>query len=372
MGVGSWALSLNPDTPGQIKDVMLPARSAYGHIVVTPTWVDLGSMDDATALSLSRYTGIYLARDEATLELSGYGVNAWLGDGQKGRSTGGTTKTDTFANWAAFVTPAFLGTGTRSTIAGNFKHIYDPTFFRELADAVAARYDAAWRVTPDFQLDFGTYDDLFREDPVTVITRSRLDAGRDFNVRGVHGDLNMTRDVEDWARRVVYFYDGGSIIQTGGVSDLDAPFRGPTGDPAFVDRVIVDMQTDNSTDATALALAEWRKTTGVRDQITLSAEEYDIGRDVQVGDNLHVFDRDRGIFDLTNPLLYRGQTIYPQVIRCVGYTWPVRAGMGVWFRHYRRVDDAWVLTWTDLTPFVRFESGETTVEVGAKPRQGGV
>ena len=369
MGVGAWNLRLDEATPGHVINRLRVADAGRGHIVITPTWADLGNMNDAAALALSRYTGVYLRREHATHTLSGYGVNAWLGeDDSVGRSTGGTTQTLSFPDWAAFVTPSYLGTGIRTAIPGNFKYTYDPTTFRALADAVAARYNAAWHVTPDFKLNFGTYNDLFRNPAKAMVVRHRQDAGRDLNLRGIHGDLDMVEDIEDWRWRNVYFYDGGSVIQDGGVADADVPFRGPDGSPAFVDQITTDGSTDNSTDAAALALALWRQTTGVRQELTLSSVEYDIGVDVAVGDNLYVYDPDRAIYDLTREVVYRGQRIHPAVIRCVGYTWPVREGMGVWFRRYRKVDSSWVLEWIDLTPYVLWESGDTTVEVGAKPR----
>ena len=372
MGVGAWSFRLDSATPGQILDRLLLRNAGRGHVVITPTWANLAAMSDADALALSVYTGIYLKRVEETLTLSGRGVNGWLGDGNRGRSTGGSPATRTFPGWATFLTPDFLGEGIRSSIAGNFTHAPGPVLFNEVANAVADRFDAAWRVTNDFMLDFGTYAALFRSTPVAVAMRYTADSGRDLNVRGITGDLSMTRDIEDWARTVVYWWDDDGtptpILQTGGVSDVNVPFRNPDGTPAWVDVIVNDSQPDNSTDATALSLAQWGRFAGVRNEFSLSSTEYRIGRDITVGDNLWVFDMERGVYDLANPVVYRGQTIFPQVMRCVGYTWPVREGMGVWFRRHRKVDSTWVLEWTDLTEYIKPESGDTTVDVGAKPR----
>lgn len=372
MGVGAWSLDLDPATPQSVLQGLRLRDAGRGHLVVFPTWVDAAALDDEDALALARYTGIYLKQDRSTLTLSGMGVNGWLGDGKRGRSTQQAT-TRTFEGWTTFVTPDYLGTGIRSTIAGNFKVDTGPVFFNDLANLIADRYGAAWRVTNDFKLDFGTYAALFRESPTALITRHTADSGRDFDVHGVTGDLELVEDIEDWARRVVYWYEDESsgptaIIQDGGVDPGDAPFRGPDGSAAFVDVLVEDSETDNATDATALSLAQWGRFRGVRQEISLSSTEYDIGRDIGVGDNLFVFDHDRGIYDMGNPVTYRGQVIYPDVIRCVGYSWPVRAGMGVWFRRHRKVDSSWVLEWTDLTPYVRWETGAATVDVGAKPR----
>lgn len=383
-GIGAWSLSLRPDTPTQVKNLMLPEVSGYGHIVITPNRVDLGAMSDEDALALSRYTGIFLARDEQNLTLSGYGVNAWLGDGNKGRSFGlfgpgagaGNTyiTTGAFSQWVdAILQDGFLTEGTISSISGTYTVVHERGFFRDVLDAVCDRFGADWVVRPDFSLDVGTQADLFRVTPEALIVRHRADSGRDIAIRGVTGELDMTRDVEDWARRVIFWWDDSgsptASIADGGVAEADVPFRGPTGGPPLIDRIVDGSRVDSSGDAAALAAAHWAQTSGVRAEMTLRSNEYDIGRDVAVGDNVYVFDHERGIFDLNNPVTYRGQTIYPRVIRCVGYTWPIRQGMGVWFRRYRKVGGNWELEWIDLTPYVVWEDGNTTVEVGAKPRQ---
>lgn len=375
-GVGSWSVRLRPDTPAQILDALLLAKSGRGHVVITPTWLDLGALSDADALALSRYTGIYLKRVEETLTLSGYGVNGWLGDGDRGRSVGnfGTSGfgagSGTFAEWAAALTPSFLTAGIVSSIAGTYVKVFTRTYFREIINDVAARFGAFWRVNNQFELDFGTAAALFKTTPTALIVRHRADAGRDFNVHGITGDLQMTRDVEDWAWRVLYWWGGTPTlqVQTGGIADADVPFRGPDGSPAWVDMIIEDSQTTTSGDADALALTQWNRFTGVRNEFTLSSSEYDIARDIQVGDNVLVFDLQRGIYNTANPVTYRGQTIHPATIQCVGYTWPVREGMGVWFRRYVKPSTTWVPEWIDLSPYVMWEDGDTTVEVGAKPR----
>jgi hypothetical protein len=377
MGTGSWNLTLNPATPAHIWDRLRIAESGRGHVVITATQTDMASIPDAEALALARYSGIYLKRENGSRTLSGYGVNGWLGESDKvGRSTGAWTRTGTFAQWVTFLTDTFLQPGIVSPIPGTFKQTYEPTTFRALADLVAARFDAAWRVRPDFHFDFGTYADLFREDPIALIVRHQADAGQDFSVHGIRGDLDLVEDIEQWRRRAVYFYEAdpdlplSTILQDGGVADVDVPFRGPDGSPAFVDEITVDTRTDNSTDAIPLSLAKWRAATGVRQELTLTSIEYDIGQNVAVGDLLYVFDPDRGVYDLTREETYRGQKIHPAVIRCVGYTWPIRQGMGVWFRRWRRVPGgSWELEWIDLTPYVVWESGQTTVDVGSGPHK---
>jgi hypothetical protein len=102
-------------------------------------------------------------------------------------------------------------------------------------------------------------------------------------------------------------------------------------------------------------------TTGLRQEITLSTDEYDIDRDVVVGDWIWVYDADGGLVDTTNPVRYRGSIIYPAKVRVLAITWPIERGMSVWYR-----DKAGV--WTNLTNYVEFEAPGATFEVGAPIR----
>lgn len=373
-GVGVWSVRLDPATPAHVLNKTRIESSGRAHVVITTAWADLGGMPDEDALALARYTGIYLKRVDETLTLSGHGMNGWLGDGSIGPTTGGTSSLpQSFSAWATRCTPANLGVGIRSTIAGTWAKDFGLSYLRDIADGVADAFNAAWRVTNDGKLDFGTFADLFREDPIAVIVRHRADSGRDLGVRGLTGDLAMMRDVEDTPRRVIYRWDNAGTptdyIQTGGIADADYPFRSFDGSPMFIDKLIDDSKTTTVGDATRLSAAQLASVAGVRSEFTLTSSEYDIGRDVAVGDNVMVFDLARGVYDMANdPLVYRGQTIYPRVLRCVGYTWPIRQGMGVWLRRWVKPSTTWELEWVDLTPYVIWEDGDTTVDVGAKPR----
>lgn len=371
MGAGRWSVQLSPDTPRVVMDVLDVRQRGFAHVVVTPTPVPVEGLSDAGMLSLARFTGVFLSQP-SDFGLEGAGVAHWLGDTTRGPFYPGglTTAAGTFAQWAAVLKPSFLSAGVVAPLAGNHVFTYPRTYLMEALTDVCARFGAEWRVNPDFSFDMGWLEHLFRKVPVATVV-PRGEGGRDFSTIGVTGDLRLSRDVEDWVR-AVRFYSGDQDAPTlttasSPVGPSDEKFRNPSGGAAEV-----HMRVENYTagaDAASLAGRAYQKDAFPRQQFTVTTGEYDIGSDVRVGDNLNVFDPSRGIHDLTNPLLYRGQTIYPEVIRCVGSTWPVREGMGVYFRYFVKVSSSWVPRWLDLTNYVQWESGVTSVEVGAAPRK---
>lgn len=373
MGVGAWSLSLSVDTPRVIMDQLDVRRYGFGHIVVTPTPIPIESISDTAALALARYVGVF-RKQPSDYEMAGAGLAAWVADEDgKGPAYVGSlsTASGTFAQWVAMLRPSQLAAGITSTISGAFTKTFYRTGLREPLDEVCSYFGAEWRVNNRLGFDIGTPGALFNLAAKAVIVRKAGDGGRDFNIVGVVGDLAVTRDVEDWTRRVAYFTgteeSPTTSIADGAVAEIDVPYRGPNGAAISMDRLIESFTTPVAA-GPSLAAAQYGRFKDTRQEITLSTQEYDIGRDVAVGDNLYVYDPQRGMQDLGTSITYRGRVIYPETIRCVGLTWPIRRGMGVYFRVYVRVSSAWVVKWIDLTQFVVWENSSTTVEVGEKPR----
>lgn len=383
MGAGSWDLRLRTDTPRSLLDQLDVRRSGvgFGHVVVTasPVEVELGD----GILSLARYAGVY-RKQPSEFEMSGAGLAVWIADedGKGPAYTGrlGDTVDGSFAQWITALTPAALEPGFTSSIAGTFNKWFHRTGLREPLNVVCEYFGAEWRVNPDFTFDAGLPSDLFITDPSAVIVRRTGDAGRDYNITGIVGDLEVERDLEDWVRRAVHYLgtDEAPVvgIGDGGVAAHDVLYRRPDGEAINMDLLTEDFGTlpDGTSGPDALAAAnaeagkDFTKFRYPHQELTVSSVAYNIGDDVRVGDNVFVYDRSRGIYDEYNQVTYRGQTIYPEIIRCVGMQWPIRRGMGVYFRGFTKGDSSWSVNWLDLTNFVDWESGDTTVEVGAKPR----
>ena len=373
MGIGSWSVQLKPDTPRPIMDAIDVRRSGFGHIAITPTPITTSAMTDAQILSTVRYLGVY-RKQPTEYGMAGGGTALWINDEDgQGRSYINSvyTASGTFAQWVTLLRPADLLTGITSTISGTLAKTYYRTNIREPIDDVCAYFGAEWRVTNELKFDIGLPADLFQTTPTSVIVRTKGDGGRDHNIQGIVGNLDVARDVEDWTRRAVY-YTGteASFVwnsQDGGVSDADVIFRGPFGAAAVRDRLVEGFSSPAGS-GPGYALAMYNQYKTPRQELRLSTELYDIGQDIRVGDSVYVYDPMRGMQNLNTQITYRGRVIYPETIRCVGLQWPIRAGMGVYFRYYTKPLYTWVVNWLDLTPYVTFESGETQVEVGAKPR----
>jgi hypothetical protein len=381
MGIGQWELQMKTDTPRPIMDRLDPRVSGFGHIVITNTEADVTLGEGL--LSFARYTGV-LRSQPSEFQIGGPGLGMWIEDEDgKGPSYPGAlfTAGGTFAQWVSKLRPASLIAGFTEVITSKtFQTAYEKTTLRKPLDEVCAYFGTEWRVSPSFRFDIGYPASLFRATPKAVVVAKAGDGGRDYNVTGIVGDMTLSRDVEDVVRRVVLFthydpdpenndVDDVNVItpSVSGISDANYPYRDPRGDSLTMDELVDEGEMASGTEQDYVqALFAPKKY--ARQEISLDGTQYDIGNDVAVGDPLYVFDQARGIYNLDNPVSYRGQTIFPEVIRCVGLRWPIRRGMGVYLRRYVKPSGAWVPEWTDLTNYVDWDTGTTSVEVGAKPR----
>lgn len=368
MSSGQWSVTLSADTPLNIVHELGVAKSGFAHIVITPNHVTPTDFTDSGLLGVARYTGVYRKRSGRVL--SGAGLATWLGDESgKGDVLTSPTAHTTFSGWIGALRPAYFTAGVTSSIAGTFVQTYQRVTRRKALDEVCAFYDAEWRVRPDFTFDAGTRAALFLTTPRAVVVKRKADSGTSAGYTGISGDLEVDEDTESWARAVLYYFDSNQQLHQpdGGVADADVPFRNPTGGAAQV-RQVVESSTPATGEAAGLASAEYSKVRDIQRTLTLTADHYDIGADVTVGDDLWVYDPDAGLVDTANQIEFRGETIFPTKIRCVGYTWPVRLGMGVYLRRYVKVSGVWTVDWIDLTEYVEWETGDGQVEVGALPR----
>lgn len=81
----------------------------------------------------------------------------------------------------------------------------------------------------------------------------------------------------------------------------------------------------------------------------------------KVGEYILAYDREAGLYDLGKETRYRGDVVYPQKLRLVGHSWPIEKGMGVYYRD----KNGQIL---DLSEWVVWERGDSTLEVGAYAR----
>ncbi|MFI7470504.1 hypothetical protein [Nonomuraea sp. NPDC049646] len=364
MGLGSWSITLAEETPKDLLDRL----SFFGHVAVQPGRLDPAQYRD-NLLTSSRYVGVLTVRDFAeTKKVGGQGMAVWLGDSDdKGEvfETPLTITGKTFANSIRDI----LGSGTAViegtlySAAGTYTgtHIWQSR--RKAVDYVCQLFNCEWRVNGPATLDAGPATSLFQATPTNIILRKGSE-GRDLNMVALPGDMSLARDVQDWSDRVVLIAEGeGQATATASANIASNPYLDLRGQPVKRTRLISESGTSTG-NAQARAQLQLNRFSGTRNALRLSTSDYDlraVASDVRgtvnVGDWVWVWDPDAGVFDTSTEITFRGQRLNPLKLRVVEASWPVAEGMTV---AYRAQDG----TWWDLTPYVRWETGSTSLTVG--------
>lgn len=364
-GLGSWGFRLTSDTP---KD-LLEALTYFGHITVHTNNVDPRVARDALLRS-ARYTGVYRGKEakQTDYALKGPGMAWWLGDEEdKGETIEAPLSIPAATPFATAI--GMLLPASQSIIAGTLfapvGKVFDGTFQyitpRKAIDYVCQTVGCAWRVNGDGTLDAGLESDLFVVTPTTAVLRKK--SGQDMFMQGFAGEMGTEQDMEDFTTRVLLLASGSdsaTVTATADINPVLNPFVNLRGNPVKLTRIVSESETDPA-NAPARAQLQLNRFTGPRNAITLSTEKYDIKGDVKVGDYVWVYDPDIGVYDLANEVEFRGERLYPSKLRLTELSWPITEGMGVAFRK----GDG---TWYDLSPYVFYEKGSTTITVGGYNR----
>jgi hypothetical protein len=360
MNLGSWGITLQAETPREILD-----RLAYfGHIAIVPGRVNPAEYGD-NLLSMARYVGVLTKReldDEA--RIGGQGMAVWLGDSDDKGEVFETPESISNKTFAQAITQLMTGStsvvvGTLYSVAGTYsgQHIWQSR--GKAVDYVCQTMNAEWRVNGNATLDAGPIANLYVTTPTCVVVRK--DAGKDLTLTGITGDMQLSRDVEDFTTRVVLLAEGeGESTATGAANILSNPYLDIRGNP--VKRVrLVSESTTSTGNANARAQLQLNRFTGTRNALKLSADDYEIRGSFQVGDYVWVYDPDAGLVDTAQEITFRGQRINPIKLRAVETSWPVTERMTVAYRH----QDG---TWINLTDYVNPETGATSIGVGELSR----
>lgn len=363
MALGSWNLTLLEETPRDVLDRL----QFFGHIALIPGRLNPAEYGDSL-LTMARYVGVLTGRDFDHLRkvIDGQGMSVWLGDAD---GKGDVYESPVAINGLTFPNAirALLGSGTAvvegtlySGIPGVYKgtHVWESR--RKAISYVCSTMNAEWRVNGNATLDAGPAASLFRATPDCVIIRKRPNHatdGHDLTMKGLRGDMALAIDVDDFTTRVVVIAEGeGSSTATGSANNSANPFLDIRGNPVKRVRLISESGTTPG-NADARAQLQLNRYLSTRNAMRLTTDDYDIRGAFNVGDWVWVYDPDAGLFDTGNEIVFRGERLNPVKLRMAGASWPVREGMTVAYRH----QDG---TWLDLTAYVDFEGGETTVDVG--------
>ncbi len=367
MAAGQWSLALDPATPKSIRDLI----DYFGHVFVFDTRMDAG-ISDADMIKDSRWGGVVRIR-ATPWDVGGANMNTWLGDEDGKGPTYQTTITGTGATFAAFIalllaSVGSVTSGTISAVAGTQTISYGgmtsanpPVSAREAIINLCSIFGAEWRVNKDWTFDAAAVGSsaMFKTTPTAVAMRRS--SGRDLSITGLPvTQLDVSIDAEEW-------FSGSLVQDATGVwtfaNGSTSPYKDGHGNNLTTDGWVKRTVSSLTPHASAATLAANLVAAGqvLRNAVTLSTDEFDIGRDVVVGDWIWVYDADGSMVDTTNQVRYRGSTIYPLKLRTLAITWPIERGMGVWYRDKNAV-------WTDLTNYVLWEQPGVTFEVGAAVR----
>jgi hypothetical protein len=377
MGWGSWSITLKgePDdtTPGSIWEILDPATNAYGHVLITPVRVDPEAVGDAGLLSVAKYAGIYRGNSSRN-QIGGIGLVGWLGDEDDKGAIAETAKTGgagSFANWIDDVIPDALAVGTVTAIAGTLTESMQYMSPRAMLARVMDYFGGVYRVNPDFTLDAGTEANLFNTTPTVLLKYNA--SGPDGLIRGIRASkIDLSRDLEDYTTRVVMLAEGsGSAVATGAANISPATsFVDGLGN-AVVFKRLINAPDVSSGNANTLAAAQLGRFNDLRKSYSLSTSEWGVifgdAKRLEPGDYIWVYDPrpDAALYDVANEITFHGETLMPVSMRLEAITWPIQEGMGVYFRYWNGT----AFQTVDLSNHVVYETGESTLDVGASQRK---
>lgn len=370
MANGDFSLKYTADAGNWLPDRVV----GFGTIVVTNARVNLTNVSWSTLVKNALYVGVVDTVDLKTRSIGGQGVACLLGDSERGPQIS-TAITKTAANLDTWLTDIIPGgapsngitkgavTSPATTVTDSLQYITRRAAMEKICTAVGAE----WKVVPNtstgaIEVQAGTAANLFADytSPRTIVVAGG--ATRDAGIRSGRAiDISNTVDVEDYVTSVTAIGrgDGGAEVQ---VSTGPTVFYGPFGH-ALDMSVVIDAPEVKRGQTAAFAASELAKRSSLKNTTKLSTDTYNLPADVRPGDRIAIYDPDRGLYDSANSFLYAGRQYAPLFARVVGWQWPVREGMGVYYRLPQNSDVI-----LDLSEVIEAENGPASAEIGAWSR----
>lgn len=361
--LGDWSVTLADDTPRAVTDQL----GFFGHVAIWRGRVDVEETADADLLTSARYVGVLREKPAGRISLNGSGMIYWLGD-EDGKGavleSPVTFNADTLTHCVTTLLPPAVTVGTIHDPGGTYSGTHQWQTPRAVLDTICTAFGVEYRVNGNGTVDVGTAADLYGTTASTII--SARGAGVDFDITSLGAEFATDTAVIDYSTRVVVL---GQKIDSAGAStsfaegSADAasfPYKDLFGNPVHVTRTVADAgQTDAS--APAAALLQLNLYNRTKRALTIRADDYDTSGQAVVGQNAYVFDPENGLLDPGTQIDFRGELIFPQLIRISALQWSITDGHTVAFRTQ---DGAWV----DLTRWVVWDPGSDQITVGDLPR----
>lgn len=387
MSVGDWSMRLVPDTPQAITDLF-----RFGaNVMFTPQRIADSAISHASLGTNAVYNGIVweqtfpeFARSrpgQAGFTFSGPSALGYLQSGKGHAGNPVTPRAPAFpATFAQLLTAWITGdqysnyislgsssSPTATTIKALDAYTYDPPLKPQI-DTAAKQTGNEYRLNPNLTLDYGVATSLFRSTPQVVIAPGIT--GRETSITALDVETwRVSQDVRDIREHVVgYTSDHVSAYSAfwSTTDHVDQYAYGSAVNTATWRDVVVSDST-NSGDAQTVATAAANEYAAPKRSITCQVRDVCIPRLIQAGDYIYVYDQRAGLVDTANQVQVGGRVLFPKKMRCVGFTYPIDASMGVY------VDSLGVIT--DVTKWVAFEAGvggrdtATTLNIESLPRQ---
>lgn len=357
MSPGSYSLKMSLEAKELWSDI-----TEFGHIVITPQWVDHRLFNSAAMLAMARFAGPVTKKYFKTdgLEIEGQSNVRWLGDsGDLGDiiETKVTLASSTLENALDNLLPVAITKGTVTEPAGapyTGEHQWETPL--EAIRTVVASMGCEYRVNPDGTLDAGPNNDVYNIDaPVVIITRGNL-SGSDTLYKGVEVDtLTSILDATQYVTRaIVTTTDSDNVTTLVGGQDRSPSTTYYDLHGNLVRRTLL-LQASGSPVEVSTFLTTQMNEHALVQNMEISTEFTEIQNgDLRVGDAFWCFDPPAFV-DTGNEVHFRGQVINPVKLRLIAASTPIVSSMGIYYRPPTAAPAA--LDWTDLTPYVQFEDG---------------
>lgn len=355
MAQGSFEFSLTVSAPWSLYQTC----EEFGHIVIVPQWMDPTGLSDAAIKTLARYSGVLLDKElnDSTITLRGASLHWHLGDDDNaGPCVEGTTSFSS-STLTSVVSTALTETGlTSGTITTTGLGSYTGTHYfaspAEILRTACLALGAEYRVNPNGTVDAGPKNAVYNTDyaDITVFV-VRRGWGTDAIFKSVPVQSMRSRlDASEYVTRVIITAD---INNDGSLTEVDSLTRTPSDNyknfsGGNLKRVFANTMGVSQPIAVATYVTSELAQRSKEQRQDISTEHYEIAEGtLQVGDAFFAYDPP-AFTDDTNPQYFRGQTIFPIATRLLAADWPVRQGMGVFYRSHTGA-------YTDLTRYVAWE-----------------
>lgn len=372
MTVGRFSIKLD-DAPLAMRQ----AVKLGSNVFITTTHISDPTLDVDALKSVARYSGLIRRVNVGTGAFSGSNLLSYLqtnkGHGGAGHPLGEPSTfpcqfDDVMAAWFDGVYSNGLLEGTNvghvaTSIAELDLAAYLPPF-KPALDNLAKQTGNEYVCRHDGTVDYGLNQLLFAFTPTVLIAPGL--SGQDGGITALEVDRwDVDQSIENQRNHAAVITSDGTTYSTmrTAPTTTHTTYRFDDTSNACVYYTdgfqTVDSTDSGDTDDAADALAQ--EFEGIEYFFECSVREYAITRLITPGDWVYVYDPDNGINAGGTSVIFQGRNLYPEKFRCVGVTWPVQKGMGVYVGN-----DVYGIV--DVTDFVRWETGATRLDIDSLPR----